>query len=301
MTDADISQALASKISKLQPSTIRERVSPVYPAGHGDIALITLDNTLFHVHRAILQHSSLVFATIFENGPKEEPDNDQDQTPLKMETDGTTLEQLLTFAYPDRQSPTIDDVDAIASIFRAAKRYEMEGVLQQLRKSLVETRIKHDSIVPPLYVRAPLAVLVICYAFDCPDEGRLALRECLKGNLEDHIAGSHSFELPSELLSKLLHLRAERMAWFTAKLNALPWPVNGCAHCLRKYGEWRLESTMKIQARLNIEELSACVSKSGNCASGHPILNPDPRTVLTEWLVEAKELEEVLPKLPRIS
>lgn len=277
---------------------MRERVSPVYPAGHGDIALITLDNTLFHVHRAILQHSSLVFATIFESDSKEEQGEDECQAPLKMETDGATLERLLTFAYPDRQSPSLDDVEAIANVFRAAKRYEMDGVIYQLRKSLIETKIKHDGLTPPLYVRAPLAVLVICYAFDCLDEARLALRECLKGNLEDHIASSHSFELSSELLSKLLHLRSERMGWFTAKLNTLPWPVNNCVNCFRKFGEWKLESSFRIQNRLNIEELMACISKPGNCISGHPI--PMPSTA-TEWLMEAKELEETLPKLPRIS
>jgi BTB/POZ domain len=298
-TDSESSRALSSRISKLQSSALNERTSSVYPAGHGDLALITVDNVVFHVHRAVLQHSSLVFGTIFDNGPKGEQDDDP-QPPLKMETDALTLEALLTFTYPDRPSPSIGDVKALASLFRAAKRYEMEGVLHQLRRSLVEIKIIRDSLVQPLYIKSPLAVLIICYAFDCFDEGRLALRECLKGNLEDHITGAQDFDLPSELLSTLLRLRSDRMSWLKTKLDALPWPTNGCQHCLQRFGEWKLETTLQVQSHLAFEQLKAGVSKAGNCRGGHAVLQPDPRNALADWLVEAQELEGSLPKLPRI-
>ena len=297
--NSDTSRTLASRAPKSTSSVLNERTSPLYPAGHGDISLISIDNTVFHVHRAVLQHSSLVFATIFENSLKGEP-NDDMQAPLKMETDAVTLEHLLTFAYPDRPSPSIDDVAAIATLFRAAKRYEMDGVLHQLRKSLMETRVVRDSLAQPLYVQAPLAVLVICCAFDCPDEGRLALRECLKGNIEEFIADAHDFDLPSGLLSALLRLRSDRMAWFKTKLDEFPWPVDGCKHCIQKFGEWKLETTLKIQAQLNFDQLKASVSKAGSCRSGHAILQPDPREALANWLTEAQELEGSLPKLPHV-
>lgn len=263
----------------------RERISRTFSAGQGDVALVTIDNALFYVNRAILRYSSHVFETILEKG--EEEDDGSSLPRLKMEAEASTLEHLLAFAHPNMLSPSIDDVNVLAAVFRAAKRYEMDGVLQQLRKSLTEVKIVHDIMSQPLFVKAPLAVLVMSYAFDCPVEGRIALRECIKGRLEDHVAGAIEFDVPTELISNILKLRQERETWFMSKLNSIPWPTNNCYHCACKYGDWRVQVITKLHTKPEFEGFKQTLSIPGNCASGHAVPQPVDQTTLQSWSVEA--------------
>lgn len=175
---------------------------------------------VFHVHRAVLFHSSHIFETIFDKG-----DGRTDAAsvpPLKIEANADALELLLTFAYPNKSSPYIRELNTLGAVFRAAKRYEMESVLHQLRKTLLEIGMIDEKFIPPLYAAVPLATLTLCYAFDGSVEGRFALRECLKGNLEEYVKGAADFDIPGPLLSAVLRLRRERMEWFKSKLATIP-------------------------------------------------------------------------------
>lgn len=282
------------------PISLYERMSGSYPTGYGDISLLTVDNTIFHVHRSVLQHSSDVFETIFENGPKSDTEG-RTSAPLKIEADAATLELLLAFIYPNKQAPYIDNISTISALFRVAKRYEMEGVKQQLRKGLLEIRLVRNTIVPPLYVKSPLAVLAISYAFECADEARFALRECIKGSLRQHLEDAQEFDFPSELMQILLRLREERMAWFLTRLDSLQWPNNNCFNCARRFGEWKMKTISELDKNLEITQLKTSASRLEKCWSGHIIWTADMQGALDQWLSEAKELENALPSLPRLS
>ena len=295
MENSDTSSATHNAVA----TRIQERTSPTFPAGQGDIALVTIDNTVFYVHRAVLRYSSHVFETILENGGGEEDESSQPR--LKIETDASTLDHLLAFAHSNMSSPSIDDVNVLAAIFRAAKRYEMDGVLQQLRKSLMEVKMVHDVMVQPLFVKAPLAVLVMSYAFDCPAEGRLALRECIKGRLEDHVAGAVEFDIPAELISTILRLRQERETWCLAKLNSVRWPTSNFYYCACKCGDWRVQVMSQLRTKPQFETLKQVFSIPRNCASGHVIPQPVDQTTLDSWTLEISQLEQVIPTLPRLS
>jgi len=300
-----MSDAEKSKPFNMDDSTsiaLHARVSSAYPAGYGDIPLLTVDNTVFYVHSTALQHSSAVFETIFENGPKEK-DDEGSIAPLKIEADAATFERLLAYIYPSRPSPSIDDVNVIASLFRVAKRYEMEGIMHQLRKVLLEIRIIRNTVIEPLYIKDPLAVLLIAYAFDCPDEGRFALRECLKGKLQSHIMGAAEFDIPAEVMAMLLRLREERLNWFSTKLESMQWPTNNCYNCARALGECKIKAINQLGKNLGFEILKGTLSNIGNCVSGHVVATTTPQMqdTLNTWAAEAKEMEEILPTLPRLS
>jgi len=277
----------------------RERASAAFPAGQGDMSLITVDNVIFHVHRAVLRHSSPVFETVLEQGR----DGKGGSSPLKLkfEAEKTTLDHLLMFAYPNKISPSIQDISVLAALFRAAKRYEMDGVLHQLRLCLTELTIVDEAIQPPLYIRAPLAVLAISYAFDCTLEARLALRECVKGNLEEHIAGAAGFDVPAELFCEIVRLRRLRMDWFTSTVNEIPWNTS-CSHCIQKQGEWRVQLIRELHTCMQFETLkkSFDTAISGKCNYGHQVPN-FTQADLERWKANTTRIEETLPPLPHIS
>jgi hypothetical protein len=292
-----------SSMDDTTPTALHPRVSSAFPAGYGDVPLLTVDNTVFYVHSTALQHSSAVFETIFENGPREKDDEGSTVPPLKIEADAATLERLLSYIYPSRPSPSIEDVNVIASLFRVAKRYEMEGIMHQLRKTLLEIRIIRNTVIQPLYIKDPLAVLLIAYAFDCPDEGRFALRECLKGKLQSHILGAAEFDIPAEVMAMLLRLREERLNWFSTKLESIQWPNNNCYNCVRALGEYKIKVINQLGKNLEFEVLRSILSNIANCYSGHVVATtlPTLQDTLNTWATEAKEMEETLPTLPRLT
>jgi hypothetical protein len=301
-----MSEAEESKPFNMVDTTstaLHPRVSSAFPAGYGDIPLLTVDNTVFYVHSTALQHSSAVFETIFENGPREKGDDGSTVPPLKIEADAATLERLLSYIYPSRPSPSIDDVNVIASLFRVAKRYEMEGIMHQLRKVLLEIRIIRNTVIQPLYIKDPFAVLLIAYAFDCPDEGRFALRECLKGKLQSHILGAAEFDVPAEVMAMLLRLREDRLNWFSTKLESIQWPTNNCYNCVRALGESKFKVINQLGKNLEFDVLKSTLLSIGNCYSGHVVATtvPQLQDTLNTWAAEAKEMEEALPTLPRLS
>lgn len=279
-------------------STTHERVSALYPVGHGDIALLSIDNLLCYVHRHILEHSSPIFGTIFSVRNKGSEDNGPPR--LKIEARGSTLETLLAFIYPDRAPPLIESIVVIDQLFRVAKRYEMEGVLHQLRRCLLEVRVAGDTVTTPLFVKHPLAVLVISYVFECPEEGRLALRECLRGDINDHVAGAKGFDIPSELMSAVLTYRRERSEWFLTELDTVGWPANNCINCYKAVAEKRTKSAHLIANRSNTDVYTEIWNKLGQCNSGHIISLPNLESWTTGWAEKAKRLEESLPQFPHL-
>lgn len=272
------------------------RTSTAYPAGQGDFTFITIDNVIFHIDRAIMRYSSHVFEVIFER-----EDVGEGSSPLKIEADAVTFEHLLTFAHPNKPSPSIDDIHVLAALFRAAKRYEMDGVLHQLRKSLFEFTLVDDAIVNPWFQRAPLAVLVIAHAFDCTIEARHALRECLKGSLEVHIAGAANFDIPAQLLAAVVRMRQERIDLMVAKIDGIQHVyATNCFHCGLKQGDWRYRALRALQSGQPLDTLKA-ISNIGNCGAGHIIANRIEPTIWNIWMAEVAAKEGTLPFLPQTS
>lgn len=269
--------------------------STIYSAGKEDIILTTIDNVTFHVDQALLRCSSHVFKTIFER-------EDKGTSPLKIEAEGATLGHLLAFVHPNMPSPLIDDMQTLVALFRVAKRYEMEGVLYQLRKILLEISVVDDVVVPPWYKREPLAIFIVAHAFDCVTESRLALRECLKGPLEAHIAGATSFEISVELMGAVLRLRQERLEQLAMKLNSIGSFVapRSCFHCGVTHGQWRLTLLQKLQLHLQPSELRNDLSGSLICAAGHAVYSHISLANIDTWVCELNQQEEQLP-LPKLN
>ncbi|KAG8808750.1 hypothetical protein FRC17_003799 [Serendipita sp. 399] len=282
--------------SSPNPPNPQYQVSTSFPDGKGDITLLTVDGVVFNVHRAVLQHSSPIFETIFEAGSVK-TETEEVKPQLKVEADAATLDIILRYIYPSMRSPTIEDVDILASVFRAAKRYEMDGIQYQLRRELLEMRIVRQKIVPPFYIRQPFAVLIIMHAFECYDEARLALHECLKGDMKVHMEGASTLDIPVPLMSTILRLREHNASWFRAKLDEIPWPSPSCHLCYLMHAIWRRALERDIMLELDFDVLKEEVETSGKCGSGHECLKTMPPDKLSSWLEEWKERQDTLPIL----
>ncbi|KAG8758114.1 hypothetical protein FRC14_000738 [Serendipita sp. 396] len=287
----------AASSTSLSHSHPQYQASTSFPDGKGDITLLAVDNVIFHVHRAVLQHSSSVFETIFEAGSVKDEEKQAFKQPLKVEADARTLDVLLRYIYPNRCSPIIEDVNLLASVFRAAKRYEMEGVSDQLRRGLMETRVTHQKIIPPLYIRYPFSIMAISHAFGCYDEARVAMKECIKGDLKAHMEGALDLDAPVSLMATIIRLRENRASWFQSKLDKMPWPSNSCIHCCRKCAEWRFQLERRAMLELDFEAMRRGLETQQFCPAGHEIARLVVASTLSSWLEEWKIMEENLPPL----
>lgn len=270
--------------------------SASYPPGAGDTAFITIDNVIFHVDKTLLRYSSRVFETIFER-----EDTSEQVVPLKIEAEAANFEHILAFIHPTLPSPSLDDIRTLAALFRAAKRYEMEGVLYQLRKSIIEIGLVEDKLSTPWYKRAPLGILIVANAFDCVAESRLALRECLKGRLGDHIVGAAGFDIPAEIIGAIVRLREERMGQLTTKLNSLTSTTTySCAGCSLQQAHLRFNLFQKLQLHLQPSELKNDVGRPLLCTGGHQRACPVSAAGIDLWTFELMQQEERLP-LPSLN
>ncbi|CAG7852982.1 SubName: Full=Uncharacterized protein {ECO:0000313/EMBL:CCA72179.1} [Serendipita indica DSM 11827] len=276
-------------------ATRMAEISTLFPAGQGDFLVTSADRMLFYVHQTALLHASGNFKAAFEKSASEATAGAIPA--LKMEENAVTLEILFQYVYQDRQSPSIGDVHILNNVFRAARKYEMEGVLQQLRKSLLETRLHQGRIIQPLYVRYPFATLAIATAFDCKDEARFALRECLKGDLASHIKDASGIQIPADLVVYVMRLRRERAAWFSSKLDSWPWPTEGCHNCYRGYAEIRMQLEKELAFSLDYKSVKQVViDPSRTCSSQHHIPEAT-RELIQAWDAEWFEMKQPLPLL----
>lgn len=282
------------------------QVSPLFPAGSGDIRLISTDGTIFYVHRLILRLASPFFETMFEIGSEGTPQSNH--LPLRVEADAKTLTCLLQYLYPTPCRPRITDLGQLTATLRTAKRYEMEGVIEQLRSVLTERYLEEDELIVPLYIRYPLPVLLIADAFGFIAEKRLALRECLEGDLTEHLKTVISSDIPARIMIGLLELRKERLEWFRSKLNAWSPPlVEPC--CSQKFLEHRQKIETKVYHCLEFQPFVDELTKGLRCDNqkvttssfikGHLIAVPFD-AVVQRWEREWVVLRKSIPKVPPI-
>ncbi|KAG8758116.1 hypothetical protein FRC14_000740 [Serendipita sp. 396] len=274
--------------------------STEFPAGNGDIRLLSTDGTLFHVHSTILQQSSTFFQTMFQIGPPEVDNSSKDERPLNIDANAETLDLLLRSVYPNRENPEFNDLQTLASVLRVAKRYEMDAISQQLGRTMLANRIVNDKILPPFYISSPIPTLAIAYAFDCNLVARCALRECLTGEISTHFAQGKDFDLPVELINHILKLRKERSDWFRARveMHQTGWPTNECESCEKIRSYWKTEIALYLDRNLDVDYFKATVHDEWNClcAKQHRSVFV-PHSDAKGWLEEWSELSTKLPAL----
>lgn len=190
------------------------RISETFNREFGDFALLSSDDTLFYMPRAILQYSSRVFATMLEIGSS----SSTNDTPVTMQADSRILKMTLTFIHPGMANPAVEDVKTLAQLLRISKQYEMEGMLDALRLCFLTSSITTGE---SLIIREPLAVLALASAFEYKDIETMALEEVIKGNMAADIGASKDFEIPLAVFQRVLKAREDRVRIYMEKVLAI--------------------------------------------------------------------------------
>ncbi|KAG8811616.1 hypothetical protein FRC17_002377 [Serendipita sp. 399] len=224
----------------------------------------------------------------------------KDEKPLNIDASEQTLDLLLRCVYPNRESPEFNDLQTLSSVLRAAKRYEMDAIVQELGKTMLRQRVINEEILPPFYTQSPIPTLAIAHAFDCNLVARCALRECLTGDLSAHFAQAKDFDLPVELFNHILRLRKERAEWFKTRvdMHETGWPSNECDACEKIRSYWKTEIVTHLEHYLDIDYFKATVYDQWSCLCAKEHRNIfDPHPEAKTWLEEWDALSKKLPEL----
>jgi BTB/POZ domain len=298
-----------------------------------DFALISSDNTIFYVPRAVLQLSSKVFETMFKAGTESAEDAD----PIRMQATGKELETVLKFAHPGHKNPIVNDATTLADLLRVAKQYEMEVVLDNLREWFVKPRYENGVSTEPIAIREPLTSFVVAASFEFENEVRFALREVVKSDLEKELDKARKYDIPLSLMHLLYKLRAARVVWHTGKVMELSEALITSRQSLNRrqvsassFGfatsvgtvtesvdrdvaminlpvgclQWQYSAMKALEARPTFHTLKEAVSKEMNGDTGGGVfsgfeIRSTVLGLMEKWEAEAARLESEFPELDK--
>ncbi|CAG7850754.1 SubName: Full=Uncharacterized protein {ECO:0000313/EMBL:CCA68487.1} [Serendipita indica DSM 11827] len=144
----------------------------------------------------------------------------------------------------------------------------------------------------------PMLCLAIAARFSLHETVRAALRDLVKAPLKE-LQTPILFE--SKLFSHLLELRADRSAWFRAKLTQVMAPVWAM-------GSWRFAGPnfqrvatwfMEVAAGLDEEPSWRILMVYWDKVEIEPLRRYVEQGAFEQWRSEAAELEDSLPELPK--
>lgn len=142
---------------------------PPFNKSSADTVLRTADHVNFRVRRAILEEASVVFADMFLL-PQPSPGVDTQSSPplISLTESSKTIEALLRICYPV-SDPEFISLDELKPVLEAARKYQMDHVIEVLNKPLVLFAVAH-----------PLQAYAVAVQFDLVDAARAAARLTLR-------------------------------------------------------------------------------------------------------------------------
>ncbi|KAI0923035.1 hypothetical protein AcV5_009864 [Taiwanofungus camphoratus] len=234
-------------------STQPRMASSPFNGNDADIIIRTSDGTDFHVHKFILGRASSVFRDMFtlptSSMSLTTRQDDQTEIPcVSVEEHSDTWDTLLRFCYPDTFQ-LIDDIAHVWPLLEASKKYQMEGIHEQMKQVLLSTRFLEAE---PLRVYA----LACHYKFDkgARVAARFTLRRPINGpymkELECTTAGTYHQLLEyryacGEAASAIANVGADKwLEWIGPKSNHedfnFTWfNCRKCALSSSRHGLWQ--------------------------------------------------------------
>jgi len=132
--------------------------------------------------------------------------------PVQIEEDSKTLEDLLSFIYPNRQGIVFKELDPFLNVLKAAAKYQMEVVINALTEQVKSSQLIDNVLYQPLIYKDPLRVCAIAEHL-ATERLSLIAREA---TLTVDLYKTRSKEVSAKLVSWLWDLedtRRERREW----------------------------------------------------------------------------------------
>lgn len=188
-------------------SQILHPVSPIFADSCGnpdqEVILRSSDSYDFYVNRFILKIGSPALGQL-------EP-NSKDNTLLLPEP-ACILDVLLTLLYPV-ESPTWTSMEGFGPVLDAAIRYDMRGVIEELRQALISPRRVGDDILPSFVEIDPLRVFAVARQAGLEPEAQLAGGATRNISLRNSQMSMEVENMPTKYYRELISLRDDRGAW----------------------------------------------------------------------------------------
>jgi hypothetical protein len=176
--------------------------SETFPPGYGDFVLKSSDGFIFHFPQFLLSHASPIFKDMCEIC--EDSLNDEED-PLTVTEDSTTVEALLLFIDPAKAAPPLHWSIA-ESFLEAADKYQIQGVPTWFdREVRAEAGRRHTE---DYALKSPMTCLGLAIRYNLPEVSAYALRDLIRHPLQD--IGSHP-AVNARWMSYLFGLRAEKI------------------------------------------------------------------------------------------
>ncbi|GBE80158.1 predicted protein [Sparassis crispa] len=178
---------------------------------------------------------------------------DTDAPILEVSESPTILQALLSFVYPV-PDPPIHSLDELTPILTAAFKYEMTGVIEQLRKVLVVQHFLKEN---------PTRVYAIASRFDLEGEARTASRYTLAVNILDCPLHDDLKYITAYAYHRLLDLHRRRAEAAQALLR-LPEEVkcmrcNGTQYLAFSPPKWWLDFDVRAREELRVRPTTEVV------------------------------------------
>ncbi|KZP24478.1 hypothetical protein FIBSPDRAFT_857168 [Athelia psychrophila] len=217
--------------STLNPSVVN--AAAPFDDPKADVILRSSDNVDFRCHKLLLSMASTFFEGMFSLPQPNGADGDEKKDGLHvvpMEERAPTLEAILKLCHPSSiRNPPILELDAIRSIFGAARKYGMEDAEHLVRSALISARFLDDE---------PLRVFGIACALRLAAEARIAAAATLELDVEgldyfpelEYISGADLFHLQKyhKNCRRVAHDIASDFKWLVG--GEYIWFTCGIAH-----------------------------------------------------------------------
>jgi hypothetical protein len=189
-------------MSQTQPTRGQGDVvdSEDFPAGYGDLALISSDSVTFHFPRGVLEHVSPVFRDMFYVGGATHAST---QVPLQLTEDADTLQFLLSFVDPLKDRPKINS-KTLFSFLEAARKYQIPNAMKWFREQVVT----EGGPANHLATENPMWILHIGEEFNCDETRKYAMRLVIKAKMT--YINSYPAILPPKVYLDLFNRRTKR-------------------------------------------------------------------------------------------
>jgi hypothetical protein len=300
-------------------ATSKLKESETFPQTYGYFAMQSSDDMLFYFPRTILAHVSPFFKDMFNisthSTTSSAVNNDK---PLEMEEDSTTLNVLLCHIDPAQPTPDIDE-DTISDLLKAADKYQISSIIEWFKREIF--KIPYGYMVEPGNYAAPrlslafaqehpLLILYLAEYLGLDDITRRMMRLLISGPVEDLYVEDVS--ISGSLTRHLFSLRKKRVDWHLQQLrsNRKKFDADSlsqCSGCRAQFLEWSLHCTNAIidtptwaNVELSKTHLadSCSVCKSASAFFSRYGSRFNRILEFSTWESRALAMEKELPDLP---
>ncbi|KAF8904282.1 hypothetical protein CPB85DRAFT_982180 [Mucidula mucida] len=146
-----------------------------FNSADADVVLVSCDGAKFAVHKCILSVASPFFKDMFSL--PQSSSSTQRNIDIECTETKDVLFVLLRFMYPV-PNPSVASLDALVPLLEAARKFQLDYIVDELRLTLVDERLGFVK-------EAPLRVYAIATRFGFEEEMRVAAKGTLRYNVLD--------------------------------------------------------------------------------------------------------------------